>query len=59
MPDPRSVREQLGLTQREFAEQVGVSIRAVQSWEQGWREPSGRAERAMEKMVNEEEAPRG
>jgi DNA-binding transcriptional regulator YiaG len=55
MPDPRSVRDQLHLTQRELAAQIGVTVRAVQSWEQGWREPSGRAERAMERMIAETE----
>jgi DNA-binding transcriptional regulator YiaG len=59
MPDPRAVRYALGLTQRELADQIGVTVRAVQSWEQGWREPSGRAERVMEKMLIENEAPRG
>jgi putative transcriptional regulator len=53
MPDPREVRRELGLTQSQLAEQIGVTVRAVQSWEQGWREPSGRAERALEKLVQQ------
>lgn len=53
MPDPRTVRDQLGLTQKELAEQLGLTVRAVQSWEQGWREPSGKAERAMERLISE------
>jgi putative transcriptional regulator len=31
----RKIRTQLGLTQEEFAEDVGVSIQTVRSWEQG------------------------
>ena len=46
----REVRDQLGLTQRELAEQVGVSVRAVQSWEQGWRYPSKPAEKILEEL---------
>jgi len=32
-------RRQTGLSQSKFAEQLGVSTRALQSWEQGWRNP--------------------
>ena len=53
MPDPRAVRDALGLTQQELADHIGVTVRAVQSWEQHWREPSGKAERAMERMISE------
>lgn len=31
------VRRLLGKTQREMAEQLGTSVRAIQSFEQGWR----------------------
>ena len=33
-----AVRRALGMTQTEFADVLGVSARAVQSYEQGWRE---------------------
>ena len=33
----RQIRELLGKSQREFAGLLGVSLRAVQSYEQGWR----------------------
>jgi DNA-binding transcriptional regulator YiaG len=33
----RAAREKLGLTQPEFAEAFGVSLRAVGGWEQGVR----------------------
>lgn len=36
-------RFKLGLTQPEFAEMLGVSVRTLQDWEQGRRQPSGAA----------------
>lgn len=33
-------RQQIGLSQREFAEILGVSVRTLQAWEQGKRNPS-------------------
>ena len=38
--DLKTIRERLGLTQAEFAAMLGFSIRAIQSCEQGWRQPS-------------------
>lgn len=35
----KSVRESQGMTQEELAEQVYISLKAVQSWEQEWRLP--------------------
>ena len=43
----RAIREKLGLSQAELAALVGFSVRAIQSCEQGWRQPSP----ALEKMV--------
>jgi putative transcriptional regulator len=37
------VRRKTGLSQSQFAELVGVSVRTLQDWEQGRREPSGAA----------------
>jgi hypothetical protein len=37
LADMRRVREELGRTQVEMAELLGLSPRAVQSYEQGWR----------------------
>jgi putative transcriptional regulator len=36
-------RNRVGLSQSEFAKLLGVSVRTVQDWEQGRREPSGAA----------------
>jgi len=45
IPDLASIRNELGLTQQGFAQLLGVSIRAVHSYEQGWRLPSPGVER--------------
>ncbi|HRE19375.1 MAG TPA: helix-turn-helix domain-containing protein [Rhodocyclaceae bacterium] len=36
-------RNKVGLSQAEFARLLGVSVRTLQDWEQGRREPSGAA----------------
>ena len=36
-----AARVHVGLLQREFAELLGVSMRTLQDWEQGRREPTG------------------
>ncbi|MEM6428973.1 MAG: helix-turn-helix domain-containing protein [Deinococcota bacterium] len=37
-------REALNLSQQQFAELLGISVRTLQDWEQGRREPSGAAQ---------------
>jgi DNA-binding XRE family transcriptional regulator len=44
--DLKAVREEIGLTQSEFADMICVSARTVQSCEQGWRNPSPGVERS-------------
>jgi putative transcriptional regulator len=39
----KEIRQQLKLSQAAFAGLMGVSLRTVQDWEQGRREPSGPA----------------
>lgn len=41
---PKEIRTKMGLSQSAFAGLMGVSLRTVQDWEQGRRQPSGPAE---------------
>ena len=38
-----SARKKSGLSQSEFAKLLGISVRTLQEWEQGRRQPSGAA----------------
>ena len=42
-PEIKNVRNELNVSQREFALMIGVSIRTLQNWEQGRRKPEGPA----------------
>ena len=42
-PDVKSVRENIGLTQHEFARLMRVSVKTLQNWEQHRRNPTGPA----------------
>lgn len=39
--DVKTIRKSLDITQEEFAEHFGFSVRTLQEWEQGRRVPSG------------------
>lgn len=43
VPDVAEIRTKSGLSQSEFAQLLGVSVRTLQDWEQGRRSPSGAA----------------
>ena len=43
VPSVSSVREKTGLSQLKFAALLGVSVRTLQEWEQGRKNPSGAA----------------
>ena len=61
--DVKKVREQIGVTQEEFAAKLGISPRTIQHWEQGDRRPQGPARvlltllgehpRSIERMLSE------
>lgn len=42
-PDAKAIRERVGLSQKAFADLLGVSINTLQNWEQHRRNPSGPA----------------
>lgn len=42
-PDAKAVREQIGLSQSEFARLMCVSVKTLQNWEQRRRHPTGPA----------------
>ncbi len=52
-PDAKAIRERLGLSQSRFAAIIGVSVRTLQNWEQGRREPEGPA-KALLRVVDRE-----
>ena len=49
----RSIREKLGLTQSQFADQFGLNQRTVQEWEQGRAVPEGPARILLRVIENE------
>jgi putative transcriptional regulator len=48
-------REKSGLSQSEFAALLGVSVRTLQDWEQGRREPSGAAKTLLKIAIRHPE----
>lgn len=42
-PNPKLIRENLGLSQSKFAKLLGISVSTLQNWEQGRRRPEGPA----------------
>lgn len=50
-PDVKTLREQIGLSQSEFARLLHVSIKTLQNWEQHRRNPTGPAA-ALLKIVS-------
>lgn len=54
--DVRRIRSKASMTQSEFAEHFGVSVRTVQDWEQGRRVPVGAARAFLLVIDREPEA---
>lgn len=42
-PDVAALRNEYGLSQEKFAALLGISVRTLQNWEQGRRQPQGPA----------------
>jgi len=51
-----AIRKTMGLSQRVFAKLVGVSVKTLQNWEQGRRQPSGPAAVLLTVLVADPEA---
>ena len=52
----QALRNRLGMTQKDFAVQFGISFQTVQKWEQGKRRPEGAANSfltVLERMPDE------
>lgn len=47
-PDPRAIRERLGVTQERFAAMLGIDMKTLEDWEHGRREPTGPAMRLLQ-----------
>jgi putative transcriptional regulator len=54
--DVKALRERIGLTQAEFSRMIGVSIKTLQNWEQGRREPEGPAKALLRVVEREPQA---
>jgi putative transcriptional regulator len=50
-PDVKAVREQIGLSQSEFARLMRVSVKTLQNWEQHRRNPTGPAAALLKIVV--------
>lgn len=55
LPTAAEARAQVGLSQMDFANLLGVSTRTLQDWEQGRREPTGAAKTLLRVAVSHPE----
>ncbi len=49
----KKIRKNLGLTQEEFAEKIGVAFSTINRWENDHRKPSKLALRRIEELTGE------
>lgn len=54
--DVKAVRERFGMSQHQFADFLMISVRTLQKWEQGKRNPDGAAHTLLRVMEREPEA---
>lgn len=50
-PNPKDIRSNMNLTQKEFATMMNISVHTLRNWEQGRRQPEGPA-RVLLNVVN-------
>lgn len=55
-PDVAAIRSAYGLSQSQFAELLGISVRTLQNWEQGRRNPQGAARVLLQVAAKHPEA---
>jgi len=55
-PDVAAIRSAYGLSQSQFAELLGISVRTLQNWEQGRRTPRGAARVLLQVAARHPEA---
>lgn len=46
--DVRNIRQKMNMTQKQFSETFGVSVKTIEAWESGRNQPSGVAMRLLE-----------
>jgi len=56
IPDAKSVRAKVGLSQNEFAQLIGVKVATLRNWEQHRRQPTGPAAALLTIVEKEPEA---
>ena len=49
----KNIRTQQKMTQRLFAEALGVSVKTIEAWESGTNKPSGTANRMLELLAQD------
>jgi len=52
----RAIREKFGMSQQQFADFLMISVRTLQKWEQGKRQPDGASHTLLRVMEKEPEA---
>ena len=52
----RAIREKFGMSQQQFADFLMISVRTLQKWEQGKREPDGASHTLLRVIEKEPEA---
>ena len=48
----KACRKELGMTQKEIADQLGITFQAYSAWERGIKEPSKEKASQLEKILN-------